>query len=103
MKTKVVNKRRDYYDVDISRSSRWGNPFSHMGNSYAAVIVDSREASIECYRKWLNGELIVENWPYKPPSKTEIVTKLRGKILGCYCKKKSCHGDILKEIADATT
>jgi len=27
--------------------------------------------------------------------------ELRGKILGCHCKPKACHGDILAEIADS--
>jgi hypothetical protein len=30
------------------------------------------------------------------------VSELKGKILGCWCKPKPCHGDILVELADKT-
>jgi hypothetical protein len=27
-------------------------------------------------------------------------TKLKDKVLGCFCKSKPCHGDTLAELAD---
>jgi hypothetical protein len=29
--------------------------------------------------------------------KARAVRELRGKVLGCYCKPKRCHGDIIAE------
>lgn len=87
--TRVVNLSKEQYDVFIGRGSKWGNPFTHIKDktTLADVIVDTREEAIERYREYLAGnqELL------------DCLDELEGKILGCYCKPKSCHGDILLE------
>lgn len=87
--TRVVNLSKEQYDVFIGRGSKWGNPFTHIKDktTLADVIVDTREEAIERYREYLigNQELL------------DCLDELEGKILGCYCKPKSCHGDILLE------
>ena len=98
METKVVNCRFETYDVYIGRPSVFGNPFSHQENTKASVKVQSREAAIDMYRKWVNGEVTVNG--LNPLSMNEIKS-LRGKVLGCWCKPHSCHGDILAEICDS--
>ena len=84
MKTTVVHCRKSKHDVYIGRPSKWGNPFKLEDGQV-------REEVIEQYRAWLleQPELLVD------------LHELRGKVLGCWCKPQSCHGDVLAELADA--
>jgi len=84
MKTEIVNIRNKVpHDVYIGRGSRWGNPFK--------IGVDgTREDVIEKYRVWILSQ---------PPLLNEI-SVLRGKVLGCWCKPKACHGDVLVELLE---
>jgi hypothetical protein len=83
--TKVVHWRRLRFDVYIGRPSKWGNPFT-IGRD------GDRETVIEKYREWLLGQ----------PELVEAArSELRGKVLGCWCHPKPCHGDVLAEIADS--
>lgn len=34
------------------------------------------------------------------PALLAALPELRGKTLWCYCHPKSCHGDVLRELAD---
>ncbi|QOE32388.1 hypothetical protein CPT_Muenster_216 [Klebsiella phage Muenster] len=93
----VVNKYKEPYDVYIGRGSKWGNPFTHIKNrdTKAEFIVNTREESISKYREWIfdkieNGEITIDE-----------LLELSGKKLGCFCKPKSCHGDVLVEIVSA--
>lgn len=82
--TKVVNIRSGKpYDVYIGRGSKWGNPFEigKLGN---------REEVIKKYKVWILSQ---------PPLLNEIF-KLKGKVLGCWCKPKACHGDVLVELLE---
>jgi len=83
MMANVVHCKRQPYDVYIGRPSRWGNPFE-IGKD------GTREEVIEKYRAW-----IVEQ-----PELMAALPELRGKVLGCWCAPKSCHGDILVELAN---
>jgi hypothetical protein len=82
MITRVVNiNSGEPYDVYIGRGSRWGNPF-------IVGVHGSREECIEQFKQMLkdNKELL------------DDLYKLEGKVLGCYCKPKPCHGDIYCDI-----
>lgn len=81
--TTVVHCRRDAYDVYIGRPSRWGNPFplAHGGN---------RKECIDNYRRWLMTQ----------PELLKALPELKNRILGCWCKPRACHGDVLAELAD---
>jgi hypothetical protein len=98
----VVHFRRHPYDVFIGRTrrgNRWGNPFTDKaGDTLAAARVGSRAESIEAYREWLQGIRTVPG--LAPPTREEIVRELRGKVLGCWCAPKACHGDVLASIAN---
>lgn len=83
--TRVVHCKREPYDVYIGRPSKWGNPFA-LGKENA------RSAVIERYRAYLKRE--VEMGRLDPG-------ELRGKVLGCWCAPKPCHGDILVEFAES--
>ena len=52
------------------------------------IIVDTREQAIESYRDWV----------VKQPQLLKDLHELKGKTLGCFCKPKRCHGDILVEL-----
>lgn len=82
--TKVVNLHRDKYDVYIGRGSKWGNPFVMQNNSD-----QERNRVIDLYHNYLFESGLIND-----------ISELRGKTLGCYCKPKRCHGDILAYYAD---
>lgn len=87
-KTTVVNKKRNEpYDIYIGRGSKFGNPF-RIG------IDGSREEVIKEYKKHL--------WNMVNSQKITIeeVAELYGKRLGCFCKPKACHGDVLVKAAE---
>ena len=83
--TTVTHCREDQHDVYIGRPSKWGNPF-HIGRD------GTRAEVIDKYREWLDGQ---------PKLKAAVRRELKGKALGCWCKPRACHGDVLAEIADA--
>lgn len=80
MKTKVVHCKREPYDIYIGRPSKWGNPFK-----------GPRKEVIEKYRRWILSQRHL----------MESLDELKGKTLGCWCKPKPCHGDVLVELIDS--
>jgi len=91
MQTKVVHCKKARYDIYIGRPSKWGNPFSHK-NLPGIVIRSTREEAVESYRTWLLTQ----------PHLMAALPELKGKVLGCWCKPNSCHGDVLAELANGT-
>ncbi len=79
----VVNKYREAYDVYIGRGSIWGNPFP-------ITPENGREQVIAAYRNYL-WAAIKSGKITKP-----MLLALEGKKLGCFCKPKACHGDVIK-------
>lgn len=94
MKTRVVNRRKESYDVYIGRPSKWGNPFTHhaVDATLAKFHVNTAYDAVEYYEKWI----------LKQPDLLHDLHELKGKILGCWCKPGPCHGDILATLADGT-
>lgn len=88
--TKVVHCKNNPYDVYIGRPSKWGNPYSHKENTLAEFKVKSRKEAIEKYESYLLSNPVLMN----------SIGELKGKTLGCWCKPKSCHGDILAKYAN---
>lgn len=90
--TCVVVHRNYSHDIYIGRPSKWGNPFSHLNDTLAKYKVSSREEAIQKYEEWITigeGKYLLED-----------LHELKGKTLGCWCKPKSCHGDILKKLVE---
>jgi len=90
--TTVVNLKKDSYDIYIGRGSKWGNPFTHIKDKHtkAEFIVNSRSEAISKYKEWISNQ----------PHLLNALEELKDKRLGCFCKPKSCHGDILVELIE---
>ena len=96
-KARVVNIKRDgRYDVYIGRPNStvpsckviegcaWGNP-------YKIGVDGDRERVVRLYREMVSQDVELQR---------RIKEKLRGKVLGCWCKPLKCHGDVLVEFAN---
>jgi len=89
--TTVVNiKNGSYFDVFIGRGTVMG-----YGNPYKVGPDGTREQVIEKYKVYFYKRLETN-----PEFKTAVL-KLKGKVLGCYCKPLLCHGDIIVEYLDS--
>jgi Domain of unknown function (DUF4326) len=86
---RAVHCKRERHHVYVGRNpkgmgvAKWGNPF----------VVGKHGTRGECialYEGWLleNAELLA------------AVSELRGKVLGCWCVPKACHGDVLVRLAN---
>lgn len=83
MKTRVVNRHHEPFDIYIGRGTIWGNKFKSPRDGTRAEV-------IEKYREWLSGQ-----WEL-----LDRLDELQGKVLGCSCKPLRCHGDILVELVN---
>ncbi len=81
IETKIVHCNKENFDIYIGRPSKWGNPFREGKDG-------TRKEVINKYRKYIlsNKELL------------DSLGELEGKTLGCWCKPKACHGDVLIEL-----
>jgi hypothetical protein len=90
--TRVVHVRKDPFDVYIGRSfmefaeSDWHNPFHIELGCGRDCVCDKYEAHVR-----------------SRPDLMARLEELRGKTLGCWCKKKGgtgqrCHGDTLVKL-----
>jgi len=93
--TRVINlKTNPEYTINttkyeyIGRGSYWGNPYSLYDNA------GDREDVINNYAYDFQFE-------YFPNKKKSEVFKLKGKRLGCFCKPKACHGDVLADFLNS--
>ena len=82
---KVVNLRKEKFDVYIGRPSKFGNPFPLANGS----SLQKRMECINKYEKWLRNQ---------PELISQMKKELSGKVLGCYCKPLPCHGDIIIKV-----
>ena len=102
----VVNlKDKVPYDVYVGREPdgvkfHFGNPFSHMYGSKAAIIVGSRQEAVEMYEKWLRGLAHQDLEQERRKWILEQLPRLRGKILACWCWPKLCHAEVLLRLAE---
>jgi len=80
---RVVHCKKERYDVYIGRPSKWGNPYE-IGKD------GTREEVILKYRRHVR----------RSPKLMAALPELKGKVLGCWCKPKACHGDVLKELVE---
>jgi hypothetical protein len=83
LKKLVVHWKNEPYDVFIARPSKWGNPFVLEQEGTRAEV-------IEKYRQYILSS----------PELLKCLPELRGKVLGCWCSPKACHGDVLADLAN---
>ncbi len=81
---RAVHCKRERHHVYIGRPSKWGNPFV-VGKH------GTREQVIERYERWLLGN----------DALMAALPELRGKVLGCWCAPRACHGEVLVRLANA--
>lgn len=98
--TKYVVHRDSKHDVYIGRPTIFGNPWSHKKENHARFTVATRKEAIENYRLWLNGLAFTDVLQDKRKEILKLLPELKGKVLGCWCAPKTCHGDILSEMAN---
>lgn len=85
---RVVHCKRESYDVYIGRPGPYGNCYSHLSGK-GEVLVQSREEAIRRFEEDLRVVLAGD-----PAALVDFLTPLAGKILGCWCAPKTCHGDV---------
>mgnify|MGYP002760484960 FL=1 len=85
--TKIVNVKKHGREgvTMIDRGTIFGNKFilKKDGGDY------TRKESVERYREWFKHK-VEEDAEFR-----KSVHNLIGEILGCWCKPKDCHGDII--------
>ena len=81
--TRVVNIAYEEYDVYIGRGSKWGNPF-------VIGVHGTRGQVLRLYREYIQSR----------PDLIVALKELKDKVLGCHCKPKPCHGNILVELVE---
>ena len=91
--TKVVNLRKEPYDVYIGRAGHgqdgyFGNPFP-MSNEMERAYV------LKQYKDYFLKR-VAEDEEF-----CKRVLGLKGKVLGCFCVPKACHGHVIAEWVDS--
>lgn len=87
--TTVVNLYKEPYDQYIGRAGRGQD--GYFGNPYSLSAGGDRGAILKLYKEYFDKR-INEDLEFK-----RRVLELKGKRLGCFCKPKACHGDIIAD------
>jgi len=103
--TRVVNVRQEQCDVYIGRGPRGtipGDPGSrgYFGNPFVLRDQDDpaeRARVLVEYREWFLKRV------QEDPVFATAIRGLRGQVLGCFCKPRECHGDVIAEWLEGTT
>ena len=94
--TRVVNLRAEPFDVYIGRAGKgrdgyFGNPFKMP---FGFCTREIRADVINRYYVYFH-ERLRDDAEFRGR-----VEALRGKVLGCFCKPKPCHGDVIAAYLD---
>lgn len=95
MPTTVVNLKESSYDVYIGRAGKGQD--GYFGNPFRLIIERHRLAVLEQYKAYFYERINTD-----PEFKRRIL-ELKGKRLGCFCKPKACHGDVIAEYLNGLT
>lgn len=100
--TEVVNqKHTDEFDINIGRANHGQNNMNNtpigepgwLGNPYPKSD-HGRKKCIDLFR-----EDFVERLQNDAEFR-DAIENLAGKTLGCYCKPKACHGDVIRKFIE---
>ena len=80
----VVHCKKEKFDIYIGRGTLWGNPFM-IG------VHGNRMEVIEKFRRYIMKDKLLLK---------RCKEELKGKVLGCHCAPRACHGEVLAEIAN---
>lgn len=93
--TKVVNLRKEPYDVYIGRAGKgkdgyFGNPCA-IGKKcpVCGEIHKTGGSTLDCFKRYFYSRILTDS------EFSKRVGQLRGKTLGCFCKPNRCHGDVI--------
>lgn len=92
--TRVRGKRRVKFDVYIGRKTR-NHGDSIFRNQFTVPADGTKEEVIEKFRQWLMGEAFTDHDQIRRAAILMLIPDMEGLVLGCWCKPKPCHGDIL--------
>lgn len=84
----VVHCKKAKFDVYIGRAMP-GFQASPFANPFKIGDDGTRAEVIAKYEVWLREQL--RNSPFL----TQALIALDGKVLGCWCAPKPCHGDVM--------
>jgi hypothetical protein len=95
--TRVVNLRKEPFDVYIGRAGHGQD--GYFGNPYAVnhtcgrcgEFHDKPLTTLFCFKAYFEERVATD------PEFRARVLSLKGKTLGCFCKPKACHGDLIVE------
>jgi hypothetical protein len=88
-RTRVVNLRREAFDVYIGRAGKGMD--GYFGNPTRLEREADRASVLERYRAYF-----VDRMERDSVFRARVL-ELRNKRLGCFCKPKACHGDVIAE------
>lgn len=91
--TRVVRAGRESYDVLIDRGGPFGNPY-HIESPTPQARLDA----IEKFRAYFLRRITSEG--ADGASFRQKVNALRGRVLGCHCVPKPCHGHVIAAYLD---
>lgn len=89
--TLLINRRdKKRYDFYIGRGTTFGNPHT-IGYCNLCNKTHDRKDCVDTYKIYFYNRLLTDS------SFHDKVLSLKGQTLGCWCKPKLCHGDIIIE------
>ena len=91
MTTTIVNLHKEVYDVYIGREALGPFKDGTFGNPIRVSPGTNRDKVLKRYRQYFLRRIYVDHVFRRK------VLALKGKRLGCFCKPKDCHGDIIVE------
>ena len=101
--TRVVNLYKETYEVYIGRPGRGQD--GHLGNPIVTGEVclvcykthTEKGDTLPCYKVYLEARAAADE-----SFRTRLIN-LKGRVLGCFCKPKPCHGDIIVDYLENNT
>lgn len=100
---KVYHCKKNKNAIYVGRSDslyHFGNPFSHIKQSAAKVIVGSRDEACDRFISWLDGTSDHDVEPKRREWILNNLWRLKGEDLSCWCVPERCHAETLIKLAN---